>query len=48
MDAKPKKLLALMRGALRARHCSCRTEGTRLDGAWRYIFFHNPGLSLSK
>jgi hypothetical protein len=42
MDAKPKKLLDPMRGAIRAKHYSCRTEGTCLNGARRYISFHNP------
>lgn len=40
MPEKPKKLLDLVRDALRAKHYSYRTEQTYIDWIRRYIIFH--------
>ncbi|MCL2020630.1 MAG: phage integrase N-terminal SAM-like domain-containing protein [Betaproteobacteria bacterium] len=40
MENKPPKLLDQLRGAIRARHYSIRTENVYCDWARRFILFH--------
>ena len=48
MENRPKKKhLDLVRQAIRRKHYSKRTEEAYIHWIKRYIFFHNPVVSLS-